>query len=167
MSPTDAFHQSSPPSSSHMKSLFDPASLAEIKARIRDVGPAAKPQWGRMNLAQALAHCSGVLELALGDRRPPRMLIGRIIGRLVKPIVVGSDAPIRPNSPTLKELVVLDARDVEIERGRLLALLDRFASGGPAGCTDHPHPFFGRMSSEEWARFEYKHLDHHLRQFGA
>jgi hypothetical protein len=150
-----------------MKSLFDPASLAQIQSRIGQLGAASKPQWGRMNVAQALAHCSGVLELALGDRRPGRMAIGRLIGRLVKPIVVGSEAPIRPNSPTLKELVVLDTRDVDVERRRLLALLDRFARGGPAGCTDHPHPFFGRMSADDWARFEYKHLDHHLRQFGA
>jgi transposase InsO family protein len=120
-----------------------------------------------MNVAQALAHCSGVLELALGDRRPPRELIGRIFGRLLKRLAVTSEAPIRRNAPTLKEFVVLDERNLDAERNRLMALLERFAAGGAAVCTDHPHPFFGRMTPQEWGTFEYKHLDHHLRQFGG
>jgi hypothetical protein len=120
-----------------------------------------------MNVAQALAHCAGVLELALGDRRPPRKAIGRILGPVLKRLVVRSAAPLRRNAPTLEEVAVLDQRDVNIERNRLLTLLDRFAGGGSARCTTHPHPFFGRMSPQEWATFEYKHLDHHLRQFGG
>jgi len=38
---------------------------------------------------------------------------------------------------------------------------------GPAGCTKHPHSFFGKLTPEEWAILSYKHLDHHLRQFGV
>ena len=44
---------------------------------------------------------------------------------------------------------------------------DRFVNGGPRVCTTHPHPFFGRLTPAEWAIQQYKHLDHHLRQFGA
>jgi LPS sulfotransferase NodH len=46
-------------------------------------------------------------------------------------------------------------------------LIDRFASGGPAGCAQHPHSFFGPLTPAEWAELNYKHLDHHLRQFGV
>jgi len=49
----------------------------------------------------------------------------------------------------------------------LCALIDRFAVGGPQCCTKHPHTFFGQMTPEEWATLMYKHLDHHLRQFGV
>jgi hypothetical protein len=46
-------------------------------------------------------------------------------------------------------------------------LIDRFAAAGPAGCTAHPHAFFGSLAPDQWAILMYKHLDHHLRQFGA
>jgi hypothetical protein len=120
-----------------------------------------------MNVGQALAHCSGVLELALGDRRPPRAFAGRILGWALKRLALGNDAPMRRNSPTLQELTISGERDVEAERRRLLALIERFVAAGPSASTVHPHPFFGRLSPQEWAVFEYKHLDHHLRQFGA
>jgi hypothetical protein len=67
----------------------------------------------------------------------------------------------------MKDLVVQDERDLRPERERLLGLIDRFAAAGPAGCTKHPHSFFGRLTPEEWAILTYKHLDHHLRQFGV
>jgi hypothetical protein len=150
-----------------MKSLYDSVTVVDIRMRLTRLKARDEPQWGRMNVAQALAHCCGVLELALGHRRPPRVLIGRILGPVLKRVALGSDAPIRRNAPTIDELVVLDRRDLDEERKRLLALIEQFAAGGPAVCTTHPHPFFGRLSPQEWAVFEYKHLDHHLRQFGS
>jgi hypothetical protein len=90
-----------------------------------------------------------------------------IFGRLIKSKVVGDDAPFHRNSPTAKELIVADERDFNAERNRLTVLIDRFAAAGPAGCTKHPHTFFGRMTPHEWAILTYKHLDHHLRQFGV
>jgi hypothetical protein len=53
------------------------------------------------------------------------------------------------------------------ERERLSGLIDKFAAGGEAACTKNPHGFFGKMRAEEWAILMYKHLDHHLRQFGV
>jgi len=73
----------------------------------------------------------------------------------------------RRNSPTARELVMKDDRDFVAEQRRLDGLLDEFAAAGPGGCTDHPHAFFGPMKPDEWAILMYKHLDHHLRQFGV
>jgi hypothetical protein len=95
------------------------------------------------------------------------MFVGRIIGGMIKPKVLGNDEPMRRNSPTVKTLVIADERDLRTEQERLCGLIDRFAATGPAGCTTHPHSFFGRMTPEEWAILMYKHLDHHLRQFGV
>jgi hypothetical protein len=150
-----------------MKNLFEAARTEEIKKRLVQLRPDSERQWGKMNAAQAVAHCSRGLELALGDRMPPRMLLGRIIGQMVKPKVMGNDEPLRRNSPTVKGLVIQDERDLGMERERLRGLIDRFAAAGPKGCTTHPHSFFGRLSPEEWAILMYKHLDHHLRQFGV
>lgn len=150
-----------------MKNLFEPATAAEVKARLLSLGPESERQWGTMSAAQAVAHCAIGMEAAVGDVRPRRTLVGRIVGPVVKRLAIGNDQPIRRNTPTSPDLVVSDARELDAERRRLLALIDRFAAAGPAGCTTHPHSFFGRLAPQEWAVLTYKHLDHHLRQFGA
>lgn len=150
-----------------MRNLFEAASQAEVKARVQRLRPDSERQWGTMTPGQAMAHCAGGLELALGDRKPPRVLIGRVMGWAIKPLALGDDKPMRRNSPTVPEIEMKDPRDLEVERPRLLALIDRFAAAGRAGCTTHPHSFFGRLTADEWAVLQYKHLDHHLRQFGV
>ena len=95
------------------------------------------------------------------------MAIGYVFGRLVKPLALGDDKPMKRNAPTAPSFVVDDERDLAAERAKLVALIDRFAAAGPAGCTSHPHAFFGRLTPQEWSVLMYKHLDHHLRQFGV
>ena len=138
-----------------------------MQERLRQLSSGSQRQWGTMNAAQALAHCSAGLEWAVGDKVPPRMFVGRMLGFIVKPLALRNDEPMRRNSPTSKDLVVHDQRDFEMERVRLSGLIDRFAAAGPKGCTKHPHSFFGRLTPDEWAILRYKHLDHHLRQFGV
>jgi hypothetical protein len=150
-----------------MKNLYEPATVEELKERIARLGPDSQRQWGKMNAAQAVAHCSGPMEWAVGDSFPPRMFLGRILGPMVKSKVLGDEKPMGRNAPTAKSLVVADERDLGAERKRLCALIDRFAAAGPKGCTAHPHTFFGGLTPEEWATLMYKHLDHHLRQFGV
>lgn len=150
-----------------MKSLFESGCIDEVQQRLSRLQPDQPRQWGAMNPAQMLAHCSLGLEMAAGEIRPPRALMGRILGPVVKPIAFREKEPMRRNSPTSKELVIKGDRDFETERKRLSGLIDRFAAAGPAGCTAHPHAFFGSLTSDEWAVLMYKHLDHHLRQFGA
>lgn len=150
-----------------MKNLFNAERVKEVKERAAQLRSDSERLWGKMNPAQALAHCSLAMEWAVGDRKPPRMFFGRLIGRMIKPMVLGNDAPMRRNSGTAKDLVVQDKRDLSTEQERLRELIDRFAATGPRGCTQHPHSFFGRLTPEEWAALMYKHLDHHLRQFGV
>jgi hypothetical protein len=157
----------SPGEAFRMKNLFEAATVEEVKRRMVQLRPDSERLWGKMNAPQVVAHCSAGLELALGDRTPPRVLVGRIIGWIVKPLALGNDEPMRRNSPTIQDLVVQDKRDLGTERQRLCGLIDRFVSAGPKGCTTHPHSFFGRLTPEQWAILMYKHLDHHLRQFGA
>jgi hypothetical protein len=150
-----------------MKNLFQPERAAEIQARLALLRPDSARQWGTMSPAQALAHCSISMTWAVGDVVPDRMFVGRIIGRLVKSMALGNDEPMKKNSPTAPTLVVRNQPDMEVERSRLRGLIDRFAAAGPSGCTTHPHPFFGLLTPDEWAELMYKHVDHHLRQFGA
>ena len=151
----------------HMKTLYDPERAAEVKARIARLTPGSERKWGTMTAAQVVSHCVRGMQMATGELRIPRIFIGRLIGWKIKSMVLRDDAPFRRNSPTARELVVKGEPDLETGRAQLLAEVDRFALAGPAGCTTHPHPFFGRMTPDEWALLGYKHLDHHLRQFGV
>ena len=149
-----------------MRDLLAAETANEVKARLARLTPASERRWGTMNAAQAVAHCAVGMELALGEQRPPRLVLGRIIGAIVKPLALGTEAPMRRNSPTVPGMVITGDRDLERERARLRGLIDRFVAGGRAGCTTHPHSFFGRLTPDEWGVLMYKHLDHHLRQFG-
>jgi len=150
-----------------MKNLFDLTIANQLKLRIDRLQIDTERHWGKMSVAQTLAHCASALEMAMGRIKPPRALIGRLIGSLIKPRVVGNDERLRRNSPTIPELLVRGEYNLDAERVRLCALIDRFASGASSVCTAHPHPFFGPLAPAEWAVLMYKHLDHHLRQFGV
>jgi hypothetical protein len=150
-----------------VKNLYEPATAAEVKARIAQLKPDSPPQWGSMNAAQGIAHCCGGMEWAVGDTVPPRMFVGSIIGKMIKPMVLKDDAPMRRNSPTAKTLLVADQRELGSEQDRLRKLVERFASAGPSGCAKSAHSFFGKLTPDEWAILMYKHIDHHLRQFGV
>jgi transposase InsO family protein len=150
-----------------LKNLFETETVVELEHRIGRLRPDSERLWGKMTAAQAVAHCAVSMEWAVGDKRPPRLFVGRLLGRIVKPRVFANDEPMRRNSPTTKDLLIHDDRSLESETARLRQLIDRFAKGGPAGCTTHPHSFFGPLTPVEWSALMYKHLDHHLRQFGV
>src|ERR1700739_1600467 len=121
-----------------------------------------------MTVAQMLAHCWVSMQWAVGEVVPEKgALPARLMGRLVKPMVFRNEDPLRRNSPTAKSLLVAGGGALGRGGRGPSGLIDKFAAGGPAGCTTNPHSFFGKMTPEEWAILMYKHLDHHLRQFGV
>ena len=151
-----------------MKSLFDATMANQIQNRLGNLQPQSERRWGRMTPAQMLAHCAVSVQWAVGEVAPEKgPLPTRLLGRLVKPMVFRNDDPLRENSQTAKSLIVVGEPGFGQERQRLSRLIDKFAAGGPAGCTANPHTFFGKLTPEEWAVLMYKHLDHHLRQFGV
>jgi len=150
-----------------VKNLFDVALAQELQSRLSQLTPESPRQWGKMTAAQAVAHCALSFDMASGVSNPPPGSIGlRILGRLIRPIVLRDDEPIRRNVQTSPSLVVADQRDLTRERERLRIAIDRFVAEGPTGCTTHPHFLFGKLTPDQWAILMYKHVDHHLRQFG-
>lgn len=89
-----------------MKNLFEAARVKEVKERLGLLRPDSERLWGRMNAPQAVAHCAAGLELALGDKTPPRVFVGRLFGWVAKPLALRDDEPMRRNSPTIKDIVV-------------------------------------------------------------
>jgi len=150
-----------------MKNLFEAATVEEVKGRLAHLKPDSERVWGKMNPAQVLAHCSAAMEMAMGVKKPPRIFIGRLLGRFAKKSMIAKEKPMPRNVGTDKSLVVSNERDFGVERQRLTEFIDRFTAGGPGACTRHPHFFFGPLTPVEWAALMYQHLDHHLRQFRA
>lgn len=149
-----------------MKSLFEKTSTDEIIKRIENLTSQTERKWGKMDVSQMLAHCSVAMDLALGNTFPPRVLIGKIFGRIFRPMY-SNERPFSKNSPTDKRFIFKDKRDFDFEKIQLIEKLHQFQHGGEGNCTNHPHPFFGKITTKEWGIGMYKHLDHHLRQFGV
>ena len=150
-----------------MKSLFAPERITELATRVSALSPDAKAEWGRMSVTQMLAHCSIGLESAVGEREIKRVFIGYIFGPIARKFMFRDDEPMKRNAPTAREFIVTRHDTFDVEQRKLIALIERFGKGGAAGCTRVPHSFFGKLTPEQWAVLMYKHVDHHLRQFGG
>jgi hypothetical protein len=118
-----------------------------------------------MSAQQMVCHLSESLKMALGELKvAPKKLPIRYPP--LKQLIIYL-APFPKNAPTAPELVITTTanawtRDV----GDLQALVDRFAARGQDGSWPD-HPAFGRLSSRAWGVLIYRHMDHHLRQFGT
>ena len=149
-----------------MKNLFATPDRNEILGRLQRLEPGALRHWGKMDSAQMLAHCAVAMEMATGDAPREQKLIGKLLGPLFKKKTLGPE-PFPRNSPTDPAFVVSDPRDFAKEKARLMALVLRFGEAGPAPADGRMHSFLGRLKGDEWGVMMHKHLDHHLRQFGA
>lgn len=149
-----------------MNTIFNPSDYENIRKRIENLKPDAARQWGKMDSAQMLAHVSETVRMAIGEVKLKRIFLSYIFGPLVKKSYLGPK-PFKPGSPTAAEFTIADPRDFEKEKTRLLELVKRLHEGGEAKVTRHPHGFFGELTPEQWGVTQWKHLDHHLRQFGA
>lgn len=147
-----------------MKNIFNERDTEEILSRIDKLRPNAQPQWGKMNAAQMLAHCSLFQDIAMGNSFPKRGWLGILIGGFVKPLFY-NDKPVTRNMSTIPDIVITDEKEFTAEKEKLKQKIITFQENGPEKCTTHPHPFFGELTSEQWGKGIYKHLDHHLRQF--
>jgi len=130
-----------------MKNLFEPGAVQEVMARIKEFKPSAQRQWGKMDVAQMLAHCPAAMQMASGKLVAKRTLIGRIIGPRVRHVLT-DDSPFPRNSPTAKELKV-GSCDFAQERERLKQCIPQFHEGSESRCTQHPHPFQDHASGME------------------
>ena len=149
-----------------MKSLFNSDVFKDTVGRIEALQASASRQWGKMTPSQMLEHVTRALETACGKGPQTQAWLGKLIGWAVKKSFVG-EKPFSKNSPTSPEFIVHDEPGFDATKQRLLGVMREFQSLGERGCDGHVHGFFGTMSGAEWSVMQYKHLDHHLRQFGA
>ena len=147
-----------------MKSVFYQADRLSLSHRLDAVTSASTARWGRMDSGQMLAHLSESLRMALGELRvQPRSGLLRLLP--VRHAIIHW-LPWPKGAPTAPELLVRRADDFPAERAALKHLLERL--GALEGAREWPeHPAFGHLSSRDWGVLVYRHVDHHLHQFGA
>jgi hypothetical protein len=147
-----------------MKSIWRPDAHREVRERIGKLAPVERARWGRMNAPQMVVHLSDALKMASGDLavRPKHLPIRY---PPLKQLVIYA-LPFPKGAPTAPELLARQPGDWSAEVTELQARLDRFVADGP-GKTIAAHPAFGRMTGRSWGVLVYRHMDHHLKQFGV
>jgi hypothetical protein len=150
-----------------LPSIWDAATTLSLHSRLEALTPSTPALWGTMNVAQMLAHCCFPYEQIFGDReiRPP--FVVRLLMRLFVKNMLTNETPYRRNSPTAPQARIADARDFERERERLKAYITRVEQMGAAAFEQKEQVSLGRLTTSQWNNLLYKHLDHHLRQFGV
>lgn len=149
-----------------MQNLFDAATYNNIAERMNKISPECESQWGKMNAAQMLAHCKEAFKVPLSNKPMPRMLLGLLLGWAFKSKLYNDD-PWKKNLPTAPSFIIKDKRDFNKEKEALMELVNKFYTKGPEEVGKFPHPMFGSFTKEQWGKSMYKHLDHHLVQFGV
>jgi hypothetical protein len=149
-----------------MKSIFNEVDKNEILQRIEKLTPETKALWGKMNVAQMLAHCVAAAQLPTGEIPTKKSPI-QFLGRFFKKSFITEGKPFNKNSPTAPELRMVVEKDFNKEKANLIAAINKLHAEGGKAVTSDRHPFFGKMTKEEWGIINYKHPDHHLSQFGV
>lgn len=150
-----------------LPNVFEPNTTDTILARISTLNPQSQPQWGKMNVAQMLAHCNVTYELALENKHPePNAFMRFILKNLVKKTVT-NEVPYKKNSGTAPVFKVAAEQDFEKEKLRLADYIKKVQELGSAHFEGKKSHSFGILTAQEWNNMFYKHLDHHLGQFGA
>jgi hypothetical protein len=147
-----------------VENLFDPQVKSKIVDRINKLTPASKPVWGKMNVAQMLAHLQKPIGVADGSHLLKKNLMGILIGPLFKHKLY-DDKPYKRSLPTAPSFITTNTDwEFEKEKATLLAMIERFSE---SNMVNDRHPFFGKMTKEQWSKGLWKHIDHHLQQFGV
>lgn len=148
--------------------IFEPETTKLLTARINELTAKTTPQWGKMDVGQMLAHCNVAYDQAFDPNTKRQPLPIRFLLKLfLKGKLTDATTPYKKNSGTAPAFIINDSRDFEQEKNRILAYIQRTEKSGVAYFDNKESASFGKMTADEWNNLFYKHLDHHLMQFGV
>lgn len=146
-----------------MKSIFDTRTSEELISRIKGLKADSPNQWGKMNAYQMVKHCTLSEEMFHGKKTYKRLFIGRLFGGMALKGILKDEKPMKKNQPTGSEMKITGTGNFEAEKTKWIQLVQAYDSYSNPGFV---HPFFGPMTASQIGKYVYKHIDHHLRQFG-
>lgn len=153
-----------------MKSLTNPADRAAVLRRLTKVQPNTPRRWGRMTAPQMICHLTDAFRGLMGERLPtsPLPVVPRWRQRLIKLIALKSPLPwphgVRTPRDADQERGGTPPGDFAMDVAELVRVCERFST---TKAVRAPHFLFGPLTELEWGQWGYRHMDHHLRQFGV
>ena len=147
-----------------MPNIWNDSDRAELVRRALTLTPAHTARWGTFSVGGMLAHLNDSTRMASGELlvtgKAPAFLKWRFVRYLFIYVL-----PMPKGAPTAPELLGRTAAaDVVSEQQQFETLFDALARRESLAAS---HPAFGAMSRDDWGALVHKHVDHHLRQFGA
>jgi hypothetical protein len=150
-----------------MPSFLNPNDREQLAERIGRLHAGSAALWGKMNVAQMLAHSQKPLEVSLGQLNLPVSIFGKLAGGYFKK-KFASGKPFSKNLPTVPQFRTHQlATGFDEARQQFLGKMDAFAQAAASNQLSTRHPFFGKLSPDDWGTLLYAHTDHHLKQFGV
>ncbi len=146
--------------------LFDKQDFEKLSNRIQTVSENSERQWGNLTHAQMLAHCRKVLEVAIQPYKR-QFLIGMLFGKTVVNNILNNKDEMKKGIKSSKKLFEENPSSFEEEKLLLMQTFQQFHDKGGNFYENKLHPFFGRLTTENWSSITYKHLNHHLSQFSC
>lgn len=145
--------------------IFEQEVASQTIGRINNLTTNTTANWGKMSVAQMLAHCNVTYEMVYDDKHPkPNAFMKFILKTLVKNKVV-TDKPYSKNGQTAPQFIVKEEKNFEEEKQRLITYIEKTQALGEDHFDGKELHSFGSLSVNEWNNMFYKHLDHHLNQF--
>lgn len=149
-----------------MNSIYDKVSNDVMIARINKLTPESKALWGKMSVDQMFKHCTLANNVAFGEQELKINFFMKLLGKMFKnKVFYGGD--LKKNSPTAKEFIITENVDFETQKEKFINGFRRYAIEGKQVIKVMNHPFWGKMTYEDWDALMWKHTDHHLKQFGV
>jgi Protein of unknown function (DUF1569) len=148
--------------------IFEKNVTDVLIGRINRLNENTAAQWGKMNVAQMLAHCSVTYEMIFENKhQAPNFLVKFILKTFVKKRLTDATTPYEKNSGTAPAFVIKGERNFEEEKKRLIDYLQRTQVLGEKHFDGKQSLSFGNLTQKEWSNLMYKHIHHHLTQFGV
>jgi hypothetical protein len=151
---------------SRLRSFSTATHVDELAHRLGRVQPGSARQWGTMTSHEMMCHLGDSFSAVLGERQASsnETWLSRTV---VKWVALHTSLPWPKGVPTRPEVNPKQGgtkpAEFERDRARALDLLQRFVLPDARRVG---HPTFGTLTRDEWMRWGYAHVDHHLRQFG-
>lgn len=147
--------------------LFTKEVADNIIERINTLTPSTQAKWGKMSVDQMLAHCNVPYEMVYENKHPkPGFFLGLMLRFFVKKFVT-NEVPYKNDLQTAPAFIIKGTRDFESEKKRLIDFIIKTQQQGEDSFDNKLSHSFGKLSKNEWNTMFYKHINHHLAQFGA
>jgi hypothetical protein len=150
-----------------LPNIFNKTEVEKIINRINQLSPTTQAQWGTMSVDKMLAHCNVTYEMLYDEKYPkPNAFIRFILKTFVKNKVV-SETLYGKNGKTAPEFIIKEAKNFDAEKARLIEFINKTQALGQDYFEGKESHSFGVLNKTEWNNLFYKHLNHHLTQFGV